>query len=47
LQNLGAEYVVLDWNSRDLDATRDHERGLALVTLLAEQVFDLPREELR
>ncbi len=47
LERLGAEHVILDWNAGDLAATQDHERGWAMLRLLAEQVVDLPRAVVR
>jgi probable F420-dependent oxidoreductase len=47
LQDLGAQHVTLDWYTGDLEATKDHERGLGMLTLLAEQVIDLENEALR
>jgi probable F420-dependent oxidoreductase len=47
LQELGAEHVTLDWYTGDLEATRDHERGWRMLSVLAEQVIDLEKETLR
>ena len=48
LQELGAEYVVLDWfNWPDLEATRAHERAFAMLALIAEQVVDLKNRTVR
>jgi probable F420-dependent oxidoreductase len=47
LERLGAEHVTLDWFTGDLEATRNHSRGLGMLTTLAGQVFDLPNQRLR
>jgi alkanesulfonate monooxygenase SsuD/methylene tetrahydromethanopterin reductase-like flavin-dependent oxidoreductase (luciferase family) len=47
LQSLGAEHVTLDWNTGDLEATRDHDRGWSMLRLVAEQVMDLGNETVR
>jgi len=47
LRNLGAEHVTLDWYTGDLEATRNHERGWAMLAALAEQVIDLKDGRLR
>ena len=47
LQELGAEHVILDWNTGDLAATRDHQHGWAMLTLVAEKVLDLSKEAVR
>jgi probable F420-dependent oxidoreductase len=47
LAALGAEHVVLDWNTRDLAAAREHERGWADLEALASNVLDLAKEQVR
>ncbi len=47
LQRLGASYVLLDTYFDDPEATRDHEPAWAMLTTLAEKVFDLAHEGLR
>ena len=47
LKALGAEHVLLDWYSGDLEATKDHDAGLRILSTLAEDVIDLPGETLR
>ena len=47
LEALGAEHVLLDWYSGDLEATKDHESGLRILSTLAEDVIDLARQTLR
>ena len=47
VHDLGAEHVTLDWNTGDLELTRDHERGLAMLETIAEHVLDLKGESLR
>jgi probable F420-dependent oxidoreductase len=47
LADLGASYVVLDWYAGDIESTREHDRGLRMLAVLAEQVLDLPRERFR
>lgn len=47
LSALGAEHVNLDWYTGDLEATKDHERGWAMLARLAGQVLDLKNERLR
>jgi len=37
-------YVVLDWNTGDLEATRDHNHGWQMLALLADKVLDLEHE---
>lgn len=41
LQELGAEHVILDWNTGDLAATQDHNHGWAMLALVAEKILDL------
>ena len=47
LQELDARHVLLDWYSGDLEATRHHETGWRMLSVLAEQVLDLRGESLR
>ena len=47
LAKLGAEYVLLDTDTRSPDDTVHLEKVWAMRTTLAEQVFDLPRQALR
>ena len=47
LEAMGAEHVLLDWYSGDLEATKDHGAGLWVISTLAEEVLDLPGETLR
>lgn len=47
LQELGAEHVILDWNTGDLAATEDHNHGWAMLALVAERVLDLHKEAVR
>jgi probable F420-dependent oxidoreductase len=47
LQELGAEHVTLDWYTGDLEATKDHDRGLGMLEVFARQVADLEHETLR
>ena len=47
LERLGADHVVLDWHARDLEATREHDRGLRALAVLAGEVLDLQNERLR
>jgi probable F420-dependent oxidoreductase len=47
LEELGAEHVILDWNTGDVAATADHEHGWAMLAILAERVLDLTRETVR
>jgi probable F420-dependent oxidoreductase len=48
LDALGAEHVLFDWYvSGDMESARDDERGWRMLTLLVEQVVDLPAQGLR
>ncbi len=47
LERIGAAHVTLDWYTGDLEATKNHERGFQMLSLLAEQVVDLKREALK
>ena len=44
---LGAEEVLLDWSTGDLERTKDHEHGWRMLSQMAEQVLDLEGEGLR
>lgn len=47
LATLGADYVLLDTYTDDVEATLDHEAGWRMLAVLAEQAFDLRRQTLR
>lgn len=47
LQEMGADYVLLDTFYDDVEATRHPERSWGMLTALAEKVIDLPRGALR
>jgi len=47
LHGLGARYVLFDTYTDDVEATRNHESGWRMLTVLAEQILDLRRETLR
>jgi probable F420-dependent oxidoreductase len=47
LRELGAEHVILDWNTGDLEATRDHAHGFEMLARLADDVLDLERGTLK
>jgi probable F420-dependent oxidoreductase len=47
LEALGAEHVILDWNTGDVAATAAHEHGWEMLALLADRVLDLPHETVR
>jgi probable F420-dependent oxidoreductase len=47
LQELGAQYVLLDTFYDDVEATRRLEVAWGMLATLAEKVLDLPHEELR
>jgi probable F420-dependent oxidoreductase len=47
LQSLGADYVLLDTYTDDVEATLNHEAAWRMLTVLAEQVLDLRRQTLR
>jgi probable F420-dependent oxidoreductase len=47
LEALGAEHVTLDWFTGDLEATRDHAHGWAMLATLADKVLDLANERVR
>jgi hypothetical protein len=47
LQEMGAEYVLLDSFYDDVEATRHPEVAWRMLTTLAEKAVDLPHEALR
>ena len=47
LEQLGAEYVLLDTYMDDPEGTRQHEPAWQMITTLATQVLDLERENIR
>ena len=47
LARLGASHVLFDTYTDDAEATRHHEAGWHMLTLLAERLLDLPGETLR
>lgn len=47
LQNLGCTYVLLDTYFDDIEATRHPETAWRMLTVMAEQVLDLPQQALR
>jgi hypothetical protein len=47
LQALGCAYVLLDTYFDDIEATRHPETAWRMLTVMAEQVLDLPHETLR
>ena len=47
LQRMGAAHVTLDWNTGDLEATKNHQHGWQMLSVLAEEVLDLEQEALR
>jgi probable F420-dependent oxidoreductase len=47
LHELGAQHVILDWNTGDVLATANHQHGWEMLAQLAEQVLDLSHETLR
>ncbi|MSQ21685.1 MAG: TIGR03619 family F420-dependent LLM class oxidoreductase [Dehalococcoidia bacterium] len=47
LGSLGANYVLFDWYTGDLEATRRHEPEWGMLALLADQVLDLEKQALR
>jgi probable F420-dependent oxidoreductase len=47
LESLGAQHVILDWNTGDLEKTRDHERAWDMLRLVADQVMNLRNETVR
>jgi hypothetical protein len=47
LAEFGAEYVVLDTYTGDVDATRRHDAAWRMFDLVAERIVDLGRQTLR
>ncbi len=47
LEDLGAEYVLLDTYDGDPEATREHERAWSMFATLADKVLDLPNATVR
>jgi len=47
LQDLGAQYVLLDTFHDDAEATRHPEEAWGMLATLAEKILDLPHEALR
>jgi hypothetical protein len=47
LQDLGAQYMLLDTFHDDADATRHHEVAWGMLATLADKVLDLPHQALR
>ena len=47
IQDLGAEHVILDWNTGALAATQDHQHGWEMLALVASRVVDLSNETVR
>ena len=47
LQAMGAQHVTLDWYTGDPDSTKHHQVGWRMLSVLAEQVLDLPNKALR
>jgi probable F420-dependent oxidoreductase len=47
LQELGAECVLLDTYTGDIEATRRHEASWSMLAAVAEKIADLPHETLR
>jgi probable F420-dependent oxidoreductase len=47
LEEMGAEHVILDWFTGDLEATRDHNHGWRMLAVLAEEALDLDGERVR
>jgi probable F420-dependent oxidoreductase len=47
LEKLGCPYVLLDFFTGDVEATRSHETFFRVMEILAERVLDLPRQTLR
>ena len=47
LERMGAVHVTLDWNTGDLEKTKNHAHGFQMLSLLAAEVVDLEREVLR
>jgi hypothetical protein len=47
LMELGAQYVVLDTYAGTPEDTLHPEQAWAMLAIMAEQVFDLPRQRVR
>jgi hypothetical protein len=47
LERLGCPYVLLDFFTGDVEATRDSARYFQVMEILSSKVLDLPRETLR
>ncbi len=47
LHQLGAEHLILDCYTGDLEASLNHARGWRQLAIMADEVFDLERETLR
>ncbi len=47
LERVGAQHVLLDWFTGNIEATRNHEAGWRMLSVLAEQVLDLNHEARR
>ncbi len=47
LERMGAQHVLFDWFTGDVEATRNHETGWRMLAVLAEQALDLGHETLR
>ena len=47
LEALGAEHVTLDWFTGDLEATKEHAHGWAMLGTVAEKMVDLAAEKVR
>jgi len=47
LHELGAEHVILDWNTGEVAATQDHHHGWEMLALLADKVLDLRNAAVR
>jgi hypothetical protein len=47
LQDLGAQYVLLDTFHDDAEATRHPDEAWGMLATLAEKILDLPHEALR
>jgi probable F420-dependent oxidoreductase len=47
LEQMGAQYVLLDTYRDDLEETKNHEYAFRMLSTMAEKVLDLPRQSLR
>ena len=47
LHSLGAQYVLFDTFTDDVEATLNHEAAWRMLTVLAEQALDLRQQTLR